>query len=338
MPVGTQELYSETHDALQRVQEFVVEALPREEDLGRSLNFNDAVEPAEKLVDLFKRLSLQALDDFPDQVLTQIRDSSNNVYRIFEQILKFDTNQNNPQGTRQSLISQVETAYLGTFQALHPYISYSLHRSADFQRLDTEARATLQAIEDKTSKFITKMEGQEGDAERILGQIRKVAAEEGVTQQAAHFRAEADQHDTEAKAWQEKTVKIAWLVGLFAVASLFLHKVPFLKPDTMYDTIQLGISKVLIFSVLTYILILSAKNFLSHRHNAIVNRHRQNALMTHRALVEGTNDPGARDAVMLQAASCIFAPQSTGYSSSEAKSADAPATRSVVELLSKSSQ
>ena len=338
MPVGTEELHKETHDALKRVQEFTVESLPREADLGRSLNFNEAVEPAEKLVELFKRLSLQALDDFPDQVLTQIRDSSNNVYRRLEQILSFDTNQSNPQTIRQSLISQVSGSYLGTFQTLHPYISYSLHRSADFQRLDTQARATLQAIEDKTSKFITKMEGQEGDAERILGQIRKVAAEEGVTQQASHFRAEADQHDTDAKSWQEKTVKTAWLVGLFAVASLFLHKIPFMKPESMYETIQLGISKILIFSVLTYILILSAKNFLSHRHNAIVNRHRQNALMTHRALVEGTNDPGARDAVMLQAASCIFAPQSTGYSSSDTQAGDGPATRSVVELLSKSSQ
>lgn len=334
MPVGSSQQYNEAIDSLTRIQKFQVASLPREDDLGRALNFNSVVDPASRLVDLFNRLSIQALEDFPDQVLAQIRDSANNVYKIFETILNFETNQSNPQSERDSLISQVVNSYPHTFQLLHPYIAYSLHRSADFQRLDSEARATLQAVEDKSNEFFKKMQDNELDATRILEQIRKVAAEEGMTQQAAHFRAESDSHNADAEKWRKKTVNLAWVVGIFAVASLFLHKLPILSPINTYETIQLAVSKILIFSVLTYMLILSARNFLSHRHNAIVNKHRQNALMTHRALVEGTNASGARDAVMLQAASCIFSPQPTGYSQTESSSEN-QATRSVVELLSK---
>lgn len=81
-------------------------------------------------------------------------------------------------------------------------------------------------------------------------------------------------------------------------------------------------------------LVLSARNFLSHKHNAIVNRHRQNALMTHRALIEAASDHGIREAIMVQAAGCIFSPQNTGYASN-ASTGESANPKSVVELLSK---
>lgn len=333
MPVGTEEAYNESRSALERVQNFDIDSLPRENDLGTQLNFKNAIPPAQALIDLYRRLSLQALEDFPDNILTTIRDHANSTYNLFDQINKFDVAQNNPQQIRQSIIDQLKNTYPNTFQALHPYISYSLHRSADFQRLDTQARATLQAVEDKANEFSERMSSQETEANRILGEIRKVAAEEGVTQQAAHFRAESDLHDSKAEEWRKKTVQIAILLGIFAIASMFIHKIPFLRPETIYDNIQLSISKILIFGVITYMLFLSARNFLSHRHNAIVNKHRQNALMTHRALVDGSTDGGARDAIMVQAASCIFAPQPTGYTQSSDNDVSTP--RSVVEILSK---
>jgi hypothetical protein len=81
-------------------------------------------------------------------------------------------------------------------------------------------------------------------------------------------------------------------------------------------------------------LFLSARNFLNHKHNAIVNRHRQNALMTHRALIEAAGDHGIREAIMVQAAGCIFSPQNTGYTGG-GSSGENPSPKSVVELLSR---
>ncbi|WP_150302903.1 hypothetical protein [Pseudomonas saliphila] len=333
MIVGKEELYEEAKESLSRIQNFDVASLPRVEDLGARLNFNEVVEPAQILIDLYKRLSVTALQDFPDNVLTPIRDNSNNHYKLFTQIMEFSPEQQDPGTARTNLVKQVVGAYPPAFQALHQYISYSLHRSADFQRLDSDARATLQAIEDKSNKISGDLAKHEKDAKIVLDEIRRVAAEEGVTKQAAHFNAEYEHHTGEADRWQGYAVKLAIGLGVFAVISLFLHKIPFLNPETTYDAIQLSISKFLIFSVMAYMLFLSAKNFLNHKHNAIVNKHRQNALMTHGALVEASGDEGVRDAVLLQAASCIFSPQSTGYAVSGEN--DFSNQKSMVEILSR---
>lgn len=331
---GNNELYEEARQSLKRIQEFKVDELIRESDLGKSLNFKEVTLPAQQLIDLYNRLSLNALDDFPDSQLTQIRDSANSNYKLFSQILEFSPEQQNPHGVRQQFIDQIVNAYPSTFQQLHPYISYSLHRSADFQRLDNEARSVLQNIEDKANNITDALANHEKEAQRVLDEIRKVAAEEGVTQQAAHFRAESDHHETEAEKWRKKTLNLSWLLGSFAVVSLFLHKIPFLAPINTYDTVQLGISKVLIFAVIAYVLFLSARNFLNHKHNAILNKHRQNALMTHRALIEASGDSGVREAIMLQAASCIFSPQATGYATSDGSN-ETSSSKSMVEILSR---
>lgn len=334
MIIGDEKLHEEASQSLKRIQEFDVNELIRESDLGKSLNFKDATQPAQQLVDLYSRLSIKALDDFPDAQLTVILNHANAHYQLFTQILEFSPEQQNPHGVRQSFIDQIVTAYPAAFQQLHPYISYSLHRSADFQRLDTEARATLQRIEDKANKITADLAGHESEAQRVLEEIRNVAAEEGVTQQAAHFRAEAELHETEAEKWRKKTINLSWALGAYAAITLFLHKIPFIAPANTYDTVQLAISKMLVFAVIAYMLFLSARNFLNHKHNAILNKHRQNALMTHKALIEASADSGVREAVMLQAASCIFAPQATGYASQNG-SGESSSPKSMVEILSK---
>lgn len=333
MIVGTEELYEEARESLERIQGFDVDTLPRVTDLGNALNFSEVVSSAQQLIDLYKRLSTTALQDFPDNILTPIRDNANNHYNLFKQILDFNLAQQDPATARTNLINQVKAAYQPAFQALHQYISYSLHRSADFQRLDADARATLQAIEDKSGKISENLSKHETDAQSVLQEIRRVAAEEGVTKQAAHFNVEFEHHTTEADRWQDYVVKLAIALGAFAIFSLFLHKIPFLKPETTYDAVQLSISKVLIFSVMVYMLFLSAKNFLNHKHNAIINKHRQNALMTHTALVEASGDEGVRDAVLLQASSCIFSPQATGYA--VGSDSDVSNQKSMVEILSR---
>lgn len=333
MIVGNKELYEEARNSLNRIQNFYVEELPRASDLGSKLNFTDVVDPAKQLIELYKRLSTTALEDFPDNILIIVRDNANNHYKLFSQVLEFDPEQRDPGTARVNLISNVIAAYEPAFQALHAYISYSLHRSADFQRLDSDARATLQTIEDKAGKIAESLAQHEKDAQDVLNEIRRVAAEEGVTKQAAHFNAEYEHHSQEANTWQKYAVYLAVGLGAFSIFSLFLHKIPLLAPENTYDVIQLSISKFLIFSVIAYMMFLSAKNFLNHKHNAIVNKHRQNALMTHSALVEASGDQGVRDAVLLQASSCIFSPQSTGYTSGNEN--DASNQKSMVEILSR---
>ncbi|WP_319826291.1 hypothetical protein [Thalassovita sp.] len=120
-------------------------------------------------------------------------------------------------------------------------------------------------------------------------------------------------HQKEAEVWRKRTGNWAIVLGLFAAATLFLHKCPWIKPENNLEAAQLIVSKVLLFGVVAYMLSLSAKNYLSHRHNEVVNRHRQNALMTYRSLVEAGSTQEARDIILQQAASAIYQQQDTGY-------------------------
>src|SRR5690606_37804923 len=125
-----------------------------------------------RLVDLFRRLSVEALQDFPDPVLNDIKNHANNVFNLFQQIVDFSPESGNPKQQRQQIINQLIAAYPGTFQGLHSFIAYSLHRAADFQRLDATARATLQSDEDRSKSFSEAMKKHEAEARRILDEIR----------------------------------------------------------------------------------------------------------------------------------------------------------------------
>jgi hypothetical protein len=60
-------------------------------------------------------------------------------------------------------------------------------------------------------------------------------------------------------------------------------------------------------------LLLFSRNYLAHKHNSIVNKHRQNALLTFKAIVDAAGTEERRDVILTYAAACIFSPQETGY-------------------------
>src|SRR5262249_31696425 len=127
------------------------------------------------------------------------------------------------------------------------------------------------------------------------------------------FQQTAVRHEQLANTWRWATIWIAVGVGAYAIATMFAHHMPWLNPQDAAQSAQIITGKVLVFAVLAYMLLLSARSFLAHVHNGIVNRHRQNALLTFTAMTEAGGTPAARDVVLAQAAACIYGSQETGY-------------------------
>lgn len=325
-------LREEVKQSVERLQAFDLKSLPREQDLGQ-LNFKEAMDPAGRLVGLYKQLSLTALDDLSKQQVDNLKRQANSDYSRLEEILKFTLEQGNPQQARKNIIANFESVYNESFNVLHPLISYSATKSIDFQRLENDARAMIQSVKDQANELTKTIEKHRDDAKTILEDIRKVAAEQGVSQQAIYFRDEFDVHQGEAEKWRKSTVQLAWVLGLYALVSIGIHKIPWLEPTDTYQTIQLGVSKMLIFAVISFMLYLSTRNFLAHKHNAIVNKHRQNALMTYKALADAAKESDVRQVVLTQAAACIFGPQMTGYIRESGN--DSPTAKSAIELMMK---
>lgn len=319
-------------ESLQRMQTFDTSSLKREE-LGIEMNFEDAVEPANRIILLYKQISINVLEDFPVQQLNSLVNQANADYNRFQEIINFSQKENDAFNRRNNIIEQIQNSYQSTFNSLSPLISYSTNKSVDFKRLEIEARAIIQNIIDEGHNLAKQLEAKKLAAESALAEIRAVAAEQGVSQQALYFKTEAENHDKEAHNWKVTTNWLAIGMGAYAVFTLFLHKIPWFQATNVYDSVQLAVSKVLIFAVISYMLYLSAKNFLAHRHNSIVNKHRQNALMTYKAIVEASSNTENKEVILAHASSCIFGPQATGYS--QEKGSSSPSAKSVIELMTK---
>lgn len=331
--MATEKIFNTCRDALERVQTFDPATLGRVDDLGRQMNFAEAVKPAENIIAVYKRIPMSALPDFTDGQLNAILAQANADYNVFKQILDFNAASGDAVGTRTNIISSIKVRRDQLFDQLWQYVAYGVARITDTSLLETQARATIQGIEDQAAKLTDQLTKAKTDADAALSAIRAVASEQGVSQQAIYFKDEAQGQETLADKWLKYTYRFAGALGAFAVLSLFLHKIEWIKPSSNAEMFQLITSKVLIFTVLGYLLLMAARNYTTHKHNAVVNRHRQNALLTYRALVTAAEGAGTQDIVLAHAASCIFSPQETGFS--QGKGDNGPGSKSVLELLTK---
>jgi hypothetical protein len=335
--MSTKTVLDNCQASLQRIQQFDVRQLSRDEDLGKQMSFAKAVQPAEAIIAVYKRIPISALSDFTDSQLNVIMGQANADYNTFKQILDFNAEAADAVGTRTNILAALPARRDQVFEALWQYLAYGVARVTDTSLLETQARATIQTIEDQAATLNGQLTKTKTDADAALAAIRSAAAEQGVSQQASYFKAEAEAQENLATEWLAYTYRFATAVGAFAVLSLVLHKLPWLHPESASESFQLISSKILIFAVLAFLLILAARNYATHKHNAVVNRHRQNALLTYRALVTAAGEKGTEDIVLAYAASCIFSPQETGFSGARADSGSGSGSKAVLELLTKSS-
>ena len=329
MTDADRELLEATRESLERVQGFDVQSLVRREELGAALAFTGIVKPAERLVGLLDRISSSALQDIPSNQLNHIQQQADTVHSIFTQVLDFTAAQGNPQNARNSLIDQTINQYQPCFDALHGLIAYSHYRSADFQSLEREARETRHKLEKSLTDSQKKAQAALDDIKQVLAASRDAAAELGVSQEAIHFGTAAGEHKKDSKTWRTLTACFSGLLLLVAV--VFLFDLGLDEVTETPESIQRAIGKVLVFATLSYGVYLSARNFLAQRHNEIVNKHRQNALLTYTTLAEAAHGDRDRDVVLTYAAACIFGPQPTGYTKDGGEASTPP--HSVIGLM-----
>lgn len=309
-----EKLLNDVTDDLARIQDFDAETLVRRDDLGAEFAFNDAVDPAKRLISLCSKLPASALSEFPESQLKQISKQCKAIYSVFSEILSFSSKVPDAENVHISLISRLRDSYQSAFTDLFPYISYAVARTVDFNKLSEDGRAAVQGILDEKQKLTGSIEKTHNEAIALLEEVRKSAAEEGVTRQAKFFRDEAERHEDQGTTWRKASFWVGGILVSYSLAALFLFPlVGYLQPATPAEAIQVTGSKVLVFVVLAYGLIQCIKNYSAHKHNAVMNKHRQNALLTYTTLAEAGSTPEARDTILQHAAAAIYAPGDTGY-------------------------
>jgi hypothetical protein len=329
-PVTDEPVLTEAKNSLARVQDFDAAKLSRRAELGAARNFDEAVDPARTVIALYQRINADRLDIYSTSQLNQIRDTANSTYNIFDQIITFD-GANAPNETRMSLIEQVKAQTRNLPDQLASLISYSVACTLDPTATQQQMRALTQGFSDERDKALREVGDIKSEVEEVLKRVRDAAAEQGVSTQSTHFKVIADAHDEKAKVWLKRAV----LTGIgtlgFALVATFSYRIPWVAPKSNIEAAQLITSKLVILGILGYALITCVRSYLSQTHNAVVNRHRQNALLTYTAFVDAAPSSASRDIVLTHAAASVFSPQDTGFVRNE----EPAGGRSVLEMISK---
>lgn len=320
-----------TAESLKKVQSFDVSTLARKEELGSTSNFEQIVPTAGKLVSLFQKIPATALHDFPVEIVTTIKQYADTVINIFTDILEYKPDSQNIH-KKEEFEKLVRDFCLDSFEKIGKYAAYASSAPQAIEGLKAQAAGNISKFIAESREALDRIKVIEDSANQALEEVRDAAAEKGVSQQAHYFDVETEINLAESGKWLDLTTLSGASIFIYTLALFFYNEI--FKPEynSIYQFMSSATPKVLMFSILIFSLYFSAKNYYSSKHNATINKHRRNALLTYREIVTAAT-PEQKDIILRFVASCIFSPQTTGYSS--ASGGNSPTVNSAVELLMK---
>ena len=314
---------------LERFRELDRESL-RRTDLGEKLSFEAGMSFFNRAIDLYQSLLDCDLENLSHSKMTAITAVANELLGFFDRIVAFDAlTQNGPGQVRDELIKSVINHWDSDFDTVSPVLAYATKSSADFQRLEREAKGTLSDL----NKVRTDVDGKVGaileKMNAALTEVRDAAKEAGVSKHSVHFQEEAAYFAKSALIWLIATVAFGGATLLYVVMHLEPTLAKLVDPNWQ-QLVHHSIPRIIVLFVLSFGLIWCAKNYMAASHNLVVNRHRRNALASFQAFIEGSSSNETKDAVLLQATHAIFTPQDSGF----AKGDSTPnAASQVVEII-----
>ena len=151
-----------------------------------------------------------------------------------------------------------------------------------------------------------------------LAGIKEARAQRRAAQQSDFFGKEAKDYEDAAKNWGIGV--LVAVVAFIAVAIAVWYYSGSEDIESGFALVQFLSNRVLLFAALGYGVFFCAKNCFANLHNAVVNRHRQNALATYLDIANVVTDEKHRSTFLSYAAQCIYVPQDSGFTKGNSES------------------
>ena len=265
-----------------------------------------------KLVRLARELSLALV---PNSLVRALDQELISLRKALDRIKSFTpVGQPNPGGARDHYLEELGNQYDKLYSILGQTLLSNALIGTTQEDVIGMARQAQQDVETIRETVRIKANELLDEARSILEAQKGAVADTGVSVHGKHFADEAKEHSIQAGKWLRATY---WMIGGIAVVGvvflLIYHAVASATMSPL-DTVQLTITKVIIFVGLFYALSIATKNYKAHRHNAVLNKHRQNALQTFETFVKAAEgDAQTKNAVLLETTRTIFSNHPTGY-------------------------
>ncbi|MPZ41220.1 MAG: hypothetical protein GEU95_24875 [Rhizobiales bacterium] len=294
-----------------------------------AINFEESLPTIGRVRDLVKMLEGFNLDYISHARLNALQSAIDLISKTFQKINSFSLNVANPSQQRDAIINELQNNYDGWFDAISPVVAFAIRNQTDFAQVEQTLKRRIADVEKTSGEAVARQTKLLEDAETTLSAIKKAAAEAGVSQEAVHFKEQADEHRTASRSWLLAMIGMAVATAMWGVIALW-----FLPVQHGADNAQIihdAVAKIIIFTALYYALLWCARNFMASRHNYVVNRHRQNSLSTFESFVKAAEaDAAIKNAVLLQATTSIFNSQSSGYGPS---AEDGESPNKIIEII-----
>ena len=317
---------NQLNERFETMLSYKIEDLTREEELGTQFSFKESEENFVKIIDLFKRVKEVNLQEIPFNLLNTFNGQLNQAITYFEQAKTFNPAVNNAVNARAAIISNIQNNFDNYYTHSIPILSVGLLNSND---LSLERSKINQLISDlENEKKVSKEESEKKLAElnSIIENAKSFATKAGVSKHSSVFKTESNFHEAEAKKWLKFTTWILIGIVLAAIGLAFMGLL--FKENN--EIIQFTITKIVVLSALFYGLSLTNRNYKAHKHNKILNTHRQNALTTFETFSNAASDEQTKNAILLETTHSIFSNQQTGYLK---KDGDGESSNKIIEII-----
>lgn len=286
-----------------------------------ALGFEELRPSVEAIIAVARELDATPLRELPYRLVAKALGAFGNLDGQLHEMRTFDivalsSRNENPVQQKQRIVANFDGVENAFWEQIAPVVGYA---GALRARSDQQAAASALVLERAQAAVASALESQE-QLGQIVTAARTAAADVGVSRHTRLFSTESKAHAAAAKGWLAATALVAFGTLSLAIVnySAVLDQKEKAPPEAV---VQFVLAKVLVFSLLLSAIVWCGRNYRSSRHNEIINRHRRNALGSFEAFVSGATDDQTKNAVLLQATQSIFAPQSSGFVSTEPEAA-----------------
>ncbi len=296
-------------------------------DLAPELEFSYVSIYIQRSLAIYRKLKDAPLECLVEQSLKQVQQRVAQAAGRYKELAEFSIAKypDNVMQKRNNIIQAIVSEYFEDIKILQPIIDLLVPIDSEIIKITKEQKKSLKSIETERLNIKSKSEELQKEIELTLSNLQKesnealmavrsIAGEAGVSHHAQIFAQQANQHKKYANIWLSISVAVL-VLAVFAISWITKTYIEEIKDlDEIIKVLPITISRLVMVTISLYAVLWSTKNYNAHRHNEVINRHRQNALSTFKSFVEAAkDDPATKNTILIQATQCIFSVQRCGY-------------------------
>lgn len=309
------------------------------------LKFSELEHDVRSVHSIFTEVEKLPLSSFCESIVNRIESGLGPVVHRMSSVRSFDIFESHARERKTNLIAHLRDDVPTMIQVVIPFIAYGHSLQSPLEKsLDkvvarvTQRESEINVVVNSAKEAISTIEKRLAEATDAAKDAREAATITGVSAHSSRFSELSNAHTKAGTlwliaSWSSLALTAILVHGLFIGDWLAVQPLAESVQSSAGNTEPVWIhgfaAKLAVLAVALTGVAWTARSYRINRHLAVVNSHRARALDTFNAFAHASKDQAVKDAILLEAAKCIFGRVSSGYLNSQA---DVPSDR-VIEVL-----